>query len=297
MFLELTVKDIQRMLRERNNGLDESGTKAQLWQRLQEDIRLERHEMRRLEEATKAATISSGTLPTAISRVGQSGIRNEDSAPAEATKSKDNNASVVNALVPPHPALIPVQRPPPVSGNSESRFRCPDNTCRSKSHLGRYGAAGLAIIKRDPLGNPTHVVLQKRHDDTWCLPGGVLENEEEVKSPWKGAIREAKEETGIEDGQMTFRDEPYDETNAPFCIKWSSCRHWEYTTWYADSDRSWEPRKNDEESAAMEFVELEAVDQSRILLPAFAESWPDIKRNIPRISNYISRTPTGACRL
>lgn len=46
------------------------------------------------------------------------------------------------------------------------------------------------------LDEQEHILLCHRRDcDLWNLPGGGLEN---IEAPWQGAIREVKEETGLD---------------------------------------------------------------------------------------------------
>jgi 8-oxo-dGTP pyrophosphatase MutT (NUDIX family) len=66
-------------------------------------------------------------------------------------------------------------------------------------HWGRYGAAGLLLVYRPPVGEP-EVLLQHRagwthHGGTWALPGGARHHDER---PEQAALREAAEEAGLD---------------------------------------------------------------------------------------------------
>lgn len=73
--------------------------------------------------------------------------------------------------------------------------------CGSHTHWGRHGAAGLLLTTPDH----ARVLLQLRSGrvlspGTWALPGGALEAGE---TPEEAALREAREETGLDPAALT----------------------------------------------------------------------------------------------
>ena len=71
-------------------------------------------------------------------------------------------------------------------------------------HWGRAGAAGLLIHRAGPGG--TQLLLQHRalwshHGGTWGTPGGALHAGE---SPATGALREVREELGLQPGDVVL---------------------------------------------------------------------------------------------
>jgi 8-oxo-dGTP diphosphatase len=72
-------------------------------------------------------------------------------------------------------------------------------------YWGRYGAVGLLLAAPHPATNQITVLLQHRalwtqHGDTWGLPGGAKDSHE---TPEQAALREAREETGLDPAQVT----------------------------------------------------------------------------------------------
>lgn len=73
-------------------------------------------------------------------------------------------------------------------------------SCRCGSrHWGRYGAAGLVLLRTAPQGRPAEVLLQLRAPwthlgGTWGLPGGARDSHEDVTA---AALREAHEEADV----------------------------------------------------------------------------------------------------
>jgi len=71
-------------------------------------------------------------------------------------------------------------------------------------HWGRFGAAGLLLVRPGGGASPAAALLQHRsarvHDGgTWALPGGARDSHEDVVT---AAVREAGEEAGIAAGTV-----------------------------------------------------------------------------------------------
>lgn len=79
-----------------------------------------------------------------------------------------------------------------VIGDGDGWVRCG----QGHRHWGRYGAAGLLLVRRRT--NQTKVLMQKRarstESGTWSIPGGARASYE---TPLQAAMREAGEEAGI----------------------------------------------------------------------------------------------------
>ncbi|KAK6080978.1 hypothetical protein SCUP515_03120 [Seiridium cupressi] len=182
------------------------------------------------------------------------------------------------------PAPAPALQPKPAPGGwglvlAGGRRQCPAPDCPHGSHLGHNGAAGVVLIRRDPRTEaPTHIVLQERLSGEWTIPGGLLdEAKDDVRYPIYGALREVEEESGVDRNMVDVRTDP-----GPLAYVWSVCNHWRYTTFFGDIlDANWQPRIADSESRSMVFIPIHEVDQGRVLLPAFQESWPAIRAMIP----------------
>jgi len=139
-----------------------------------------------------------------------------------------------------------------------------------RRHWGLHGAAGLLLVRRDAAGRATHVVLQHRapwsdQGGTWALPGGAREPGETAVA---AALREAREETGVDAATVAVRGEHV-------------LRHpdWTYTTVLADAVAPFEPAVTDAESVEVAWVPLGAVPD-RPLLPAFADAWPVLRARL-----------------
>ncbi len=139
-----------------------------------------------------------------------------------------------------------------------------------RRHWGLHGAAGLLLVRRDAAGRARDVVLQHRapwsdQGGTWGLPGGAREPGE---SAAQAALREAREEAGIDAADVEVRGEHV-------------LRHpdWSYTTVLADAVRPLHPTVSDTESLAVAWVPVDEV-ADRHLLPAFADAWPVLRARL-----------------
>lgn len=133
-----------------------------------------------------------------------------------------------------------------------------------RRHWGRFGAAGLLLVRRDAAGAPVAVVLQHRapwsdQGGTWGVPGGALAPDEPATV---GALRESAEEAGIDPAHVRV-------------LGTSTLEHpdWSYTTVLADEVEPVEPQATDAESVEVRWVPVAEV-AGLPLLPAFADAWP-----------------------
>ncbi|KUI64410.1 hypothetical protein VM1G_11217 [Cytospora mali] len=151
--------------------------------------------------------------------------------------------------------------------------------CRlcNRQHFGRWGAAGLLLVRRDdnrPGNPPTQVILHLRSlatasGNTWALPGGILDQGE---SPREAAIREAEEEIGLPPGSA--------EGSNPLIVVRQEVAildhgDWKYTYIIADVLRDFRPRITDDEGLDVRWMPIEEVHQRR-LHPDFADAWPEL---------------------
>lgn len=134
--------------------------------------------------------------------------------------------------------------------------------CRCGSrHWGRNGAAGLLLTDGE------RVVLQHRAEwshqgGTWGMPGGARHADE---SALAGALREAAEEAGVDDGRVH-----------PFATSVLTHPDWSYTTVLARTDAGLHVEATDAESLEILWVPLSEVTE-RPLLPAFEDAWPQLQ--------------------
>jgi 8-oxo-dGTP diphosphatase len=150
---------------------------------------------------------------------------------------------------------------------------------------GRAGAAGLLSVS--PAGS---VLLQHRVEwshfgGTWGLPGGARHVGE---SAVEGALREAREETGIDTGALRPRFAVLLDLGA-----------WTYTTLAADAPAELAVEVSDPESTALEWVAADEVD-ALPLHPGFAEAWPRLRELLPvreglvvDVANVVGSRPDG----
>ncbi len=139
---------------------------------------------------------------------------------------------------------------------------------------GRLGAAGLLLLTPDG-----RVLMQYRAawtscPLTWGVPGGARDSHEPAA---EAALRESEEETGITADQVRVLEAEV--TSGPFPAdpaRPDLTGDWTYTTVYAMADHALETFPN-AESLELRWVPLAEVADLP-LLPAFAESWPGVRR-------------------
>lgn len=141
---------------------------------------------------------------------------------------------------------------------------------------GRFGAAGLVVLIPD--GDSGRVLLQYRaewtsYPLTWGVPGGARDSHE---TPEAAAMREANEETGLDEQQLEILDSivttgphPADPERPELAGDWT------YHTVFAFAPQQLDTTPN-AESLDLRWVPLEEVHTYN-LLPAFADSWPRVK--------------------
>jgi 8-oxo-dGTP diphosphatase len=142
---------------------------------------------------------------------------------------------------------------------------------------GLHGAAGLLLRAPRPDGS-TAVLLQHRapwshQGGTWALPGGARDSHE---TPEQAAVREAHEEAGLAEDQLTVR------TTVVTAVETGPHGSWTYTTVIADAPRLLETTPN-RESAELRWVDVDEVNDLP-LHPGFAASWErlrDVVATIP----------------
>ena len=133
--------------------------------------------------------------------------------------------------------------------------------CGNK-HWGLNGAAGILLVR----GN--EILLQHRapwvhNGDTWGIPGGARDSHESVL---EAAIREAKEETGIDPVHLTAVHTFSDDHG-----------NWRYDTVVAHATDLLIAHELNDESHEVRWVDIEKVDDLT-LHPSFEKSWPALKR-------------------
>ena len=132
--------------------------------------------------------------------------------------------------------------------------------CGNK-HWGLNGAAGILLVRR------TQILLQHRapwvhNGDTWGIPGGARDSHESVL---EAAIREAKEETGIDPVHLTPIQTFSDDHGS-----------WRYDTVIAHASDELVAHELNDESHEVRWVEIDEVDELT-LHPSFEKSWPTLK--------------------
>jgi 8-oxo-dGTP diphosphatase len=132
--------------------------------------------------------------------------------------------------------------------------------CGNK-HWGLNGAAGILLIRG------TQILLQHRapwvhNGDTWGIPGGARDSHESVL---EAAIREAKEETGIDPVHLTPIQTFSDDHGS-----------WRYDTVIAHATDELVAHELNDESHEVRWVEIDEVDELT-LHPSFEKSWPTLK--------------------
>jgi 8-oxo-dGTP diphosphatase len=132
--------------------------------------------------------------------------------------------------------------------------------CGNK-HWGLNGAAGILIVRG------SEILLQHRapwvhNGDTWGIPGGARDSHESVL---EAAIREAKEETGIDPVHLTPIQTFSDDHGS-----------WRYDTVIAHATDELVAHELNDESHEVRWVEIEKVEELT-LHPSFEKSWPTLK--------------------
>ena len=132
--------------------------------------------------------------------------------------------------------------------------------CGNK-HWGLNGAAGILLVRG------TQILLQHRapwvhNGDTWGIPGGARDSHENVL---EAAIREAKEETGIDPVHLT-----------PVQVFSDDHGNWRYDTVIAHATDLLIAHELNDESHEVRWVEIDLVDELT-LHPSFEKSWPQLK--------------------
>ena len=132
--------------------------------------------------------------------------------------------------------------------------------CGNK-HWGLNGAAGILLIRG------TQILLQHRapwvhNGDTWGIPGGARDSHESVL---EAAIREAKEETGINPVHLTPIQTFSDDHGS-----------WRYDTVIAYASDELVAHELNDESYEVRWVEIDKVDELT-LHPSFEKSWTTLK--------------------
>jgi len=132
---------------------------------------------------------------------------------------------------------------------------------------GRHGAAGLLLRAPHHDGSATYL-LQHRAEwshqgGTWGLPGGARDSHETVE---QAAIREAHEEAGLSEDQLTVRTKVVTKE-----VRGEDDAYWTYTTVIADAPEQLATTPN-RESAELRWVAEDDVADLP-LHPGFAASW------------------------
>ncbi|WP_226926628.1 NUDIX domain-containing protein [Jonesia denitrificans] len=139
------------------------------------------------------------------------------------------------------------------------------------------------MVTLDDNRRPTHVVLQHRalwshHGGTWGIPGGAIMEHE---TPHQGALREAREEAGIDPDRVTI-------------VGTHIFEHpqWSYTTAIAVARTPFLPvQATDMESLDVQWFALDdltSVTPSVELLPSFARSLPVV---LTHLDDALNHTP------
>lgn len=133
-------------------------------------------------------------------------------------------------------------------------------------HWGVYGAAGLLVVAPGP-SRESMLLLQHRaawshHGGTWGLPGGARGRQE---SAVQAALREAREETGLDVGAVVVLDELVDDHG-----------QWSYTTVVARAAEQLPVHALDRETEGVRWVAAGSVE-ALPLHPGFAATWPALR--------------------
>ena len=149
-------------------------------------------------------------------------------------------------------------------------LRCPVHD----RHWGVRGAAGLLPFTVTPSGVRVLLALRSQgthQGGTWSTIGGAIDEDE---TPWEAAVREASEEVpGLDlNGALAADSHEY------ACVS-----GWSYTTFAVPLPSDAPVRIGHGwatwETAALRWIPIEEVD-SYPLLPAFAQTWPELRKLI-----------------
>lgn len=151
---------------------------------------------------------------------------------------------------------------------------------------GRAGAAGVLAVTPDDRVLLQHRIGWSHFGGTWGLPGGARDLEE---SALAGALREAREETGIDTGLLRPRFASLLDLGA-----------WSYTTVAAAAPSALPVAVSDRESIGLAWVALDAVGD-RELHPGLAADWPRLRAELGRpdpvlvvdAANVVGSRPDG----
>jgi len=148
-------------------------------------------------------------------------------------------------------------------------------------HWGRFGAAGLALIRTTPR---PQVLLQLRaawtHEGgTWGLAGGARDSHETLA---EAALREAREEAEVDPGLVTVVGE----------LVGTDHGSWSYTYVIGLAADGLTVADVTPESDALEWADLDAV-AGRNLHPAFAASWPALLEAVREVLLKVEQDQAG----
>ena len=150
---------------------------------------------------------------------------------------------------------------------------------------GRAGAAGLLAVTPDGAVLLQHRVAWSHFGGTWGLPGGARNVGETAVD---GALREAREETGIDTALLVPR----------FAVR-LDLDAWSYTTIAADAPAALPIAVSDPESIQLRWVPGPEV-RDLPLHPGFADAWPRLEALLARrtamvvdVANVVGSRPDG----
>lgn len=173
---------------------------------------------------------------------------------------------------------VPPHRP---RGSGDGWVELPDG----RRFWGRAGAAGLLAVTPADEVLLQHRVAWSHFGGTWGLPGGARDLGE---SSIDGALREAREETGIDTALLRPR----------FAVR-LDLEVWSYTTVAADAPGMLPIAVSDPESTALEWVPADRVAELP-LHPGFADAWPHLRGLLPLrpaivvdVANVVGSRPDG----
>lgn len=150
---------------------------------------------------------------------------------------------------------------------------------------GRHGAAGLLLRAPHHDGSAAYLLQHRaawsHQGGTWGLPGGARDSHETVE---QAAIREAHEEAGLSEDQLTVRT-----TVITKEVRGDNDAYWSYTTVIADAVEQL-PTTPNRESAELRWV-AEADVTDLPLHPGFAASWAQLRTESASIPLLVNKQP------